>query len=95
MDGATLSDGVKWHNEVKIKVLYNDYCEFAASVGVKRLLSKTSFGKELKRLVPNIERKRSSGRRDRDWLYELPGLGECRRHFDELNRSKHEWPPED
>ncbi len=94
-DGATLSEGRTWLSEIPIDRIYGDYREVATSVGVKRLLSKTGFGKELKRLAPGIKRKRSSKGKNRDWLYELPGLDECRRNFDQLTRSKHDWPKED
>jgi hypothetical protein len=42
-DGAILSEGRTWRSEIPIDRIYGDYCEVAASVGVKRLLSKTGL----------------------------------------------------
>ena len=95
MDGHTKSDGNLWHSDTRTDTLYEDYCDVCEKIGVRRRASSMAFGKELKKLVPGLVKARIQKEKHRYWAYRIPDLKECRRQFDQLTRSTHDWPAED
>ena len=95
MDGCTTSEISTWKAVIPTDVFYEDYVDFSQNIGVKRRVTQSAFGKELKTLIPDFERCRITKGKSRNWVYQIPALEACRRHFDLLTRSKHDWPAED
>ena len=95
MDGYTTSDGTEWKPDMRTDTLYEDYCEVSKMVGIKRRVASMAFGKELKTLIPGLERVRTQKHKNRYWAYRIPDLQACRRHFDHITRSDHDWPADD
>jgi len=95
MDGYTTSDGTDWKSDIRADALYENYCDVSEKVGIKRRVASMAFGKELKTLIPGLERDRIQKQKNRYWAYRIPDLQACRRHFDHITRSDHDWPPDD
>ena len=95
MDGYTTSDGTDWKSDIRADELYENYCDVAQKIGIKRRVASMAFGKELKTLIPGLERDRIQKQKNRYWAYRIPDLRACRRHFDHITRSEHDWPPDD
>jgi hypothetical protein len=95
MDGYTTSDGTDWKPDIRTDTLYEDYCEVSTMVGIKRRVASMAFGKELKTLIPGLERFRTQKHKNRYWAYQIPDLQACRRHFDHITGSDHGWPADD
>ena len=95
MDGHTTSDGTQWKPDIRTDTLYEDYCDVSQKIGIKRRVSAMAFGKELKTLIPGLERVRTQKQKNRYWAYQIPSLEACRRHFDLITRSDHDWPADD
>jgi hypothetical protein len=95
MDGCTTSENSAWKAVIPTDTLYEDYVDFSQNIGVKRRVAQSAFGKELKTLIPDFERCRITKGKSRNWVYRIPALEACRRHFDLLTRSEHDWPAED
>ena len=95
MDGCTTSERPTWKTEIRTGTLYEDYVEFSQKIGVKRRVTQSAFGKELKTLIPDFERCRITKGKIRYWVYRIPALEACRRHFDLLTRSERDWPVDD
>ena len=95
LDGHTKSDGNAWLANVRVDSLYEDYCDVTQKIGVKRRVSSMSFGKELKKLIPGLERRRIQKGKHRYWAYLIPDLETCQHHFDDITRSDHDWPSDD
>ena len=95
MDGETIKGSSNWADQVRTEGLYQDYCEACESIGVRRRLSPNAFGKELRKLAPGFEKIRTQEGKTRKWAYQIPDLKGCRRHFDFITRSEHDWPADD
>ena len=95
LDGHTKSDGNAWLANVRVDSLYEDYCDVSQKIGVKRRVSNMAFGKELKNLVPGLERRRIQKEKHRYWAYLIPDLETCQNNFDLITRSQHDWPLDD
>lgn len=95
MDGYTTSDGTDWKSDIRADTLYEDYCDVSEKVGIKRRVASMAFGKELKMLIPGLQRVRTQKQKNRYWAYQIPDLQACQRHFDHITRSDHDWPADD
>lgn len=49
------------------------------------------IGKALRKVCPDVDRKRDGKRSSRIWRYIIPALPECRRAFEKLAKSKIDW----
>lgn len=81
IDGSIGSDSSGWPTTVGTKLIYEEYLEFAHSIGQKYLLTPSSFVRELKKLAPPNFYKTRKGTSDRTYTYVLPPLDRCREHF--------------
>jgi len=95
MDGHTKSEGSIWKTDIRTDTLYEGYVEFSENIGVRRRASNIAFGKELKALIPDLVKNRITKGAIRHWAYLIPDLQTCRRHYDYLTRSEHDWPADD
>ena len=95
VDGHITSERTKWDTEIPTDTLYEDYITFCQKLGIKRPKSPSAFGKELKALVPALERARPSNKKSRKYVYRLGELEVCRRNFDRLTMSTHDWDEAD
>ena len=95
MDGYTLSTGITWKQEIGTDNLYQDYCDISEKIGIKRRVTPTAFGKQLKKLIPECKREKKQVQKIRSWVYLIPSLQECRRLFDQITQSDHNWPADD
>jgi putative DNA primase/helicase len=59
---------------VGCETLYEDYKNYCNNKGYRPLSDRT-FGKEVRRAFPNVERRRTGGRLAREWAYD--GLVSC------------------
>ena len=95
MDGHTKSEGSIWKTDIHTDTLYEGYVDFSKNIGVQRRASNIAFGKELKVLIPDLDKHRINEGKTRHWAYLIPDLLTCRRHFDLLTMSEHDWPADD
>lgn len=95
LDGCTTSESAAWEADIQTVILYDDYVQFSKKIGLKWRVTQSAFGKELKTLIPDFERCRVTKGKSRIWVYRILALEVCRRHFDLLTRSEHDWPTDD
>ncbi|MBK18787.1 MAG: hypothetical protein CMM52_08110 [Rhodospirillaceae bacterium] len=95
VDGHITSERTKWDTEIPTDTLHEDYITFCQNQGIKRPKAPSAFGKELKALVPELERARPSNKKSRKYVYRLGELDVCRRNFDRLTMSSHHWDEAD
>jgi len=89
--GTLLKRDYQWKEYVVTEDLHGQYLEFAQAVGDKNGLIDRQFGKELRRLCPDIKRvKRAIEGRDR-WVLLTPPLDICRAHFEKVVHMKINW----
>ena len=94
-EGQITAGQKTWKTEFSTTLLYEDYVVFSQNLGVKRRLPQSAFGKQLKALVPDLDRCRVTRGRSREWVYRLSTLKDCRRHFDRLTMGGNDWPCDD
>lgn len=93
--GSPLRAAEAWEPLVLCKTLFSDFIDGADRVGVGRKAQETTFGRELKRLVPDLVRRKATTGTDRAWHYEFPPLRECREAWDEIMQQKRAWDSEE
>ena len=89
-DGSIISDQNKWKKIVMCSDLHSDYILFSKKIGISRPKSMSQFGKDLKKMIPEIDRKRGSSE-DRNYEYIFPDLEQCRLSFDKIRNAKTNW----
>ena len=89
-DGSTISDQDEWKNSILCYDLYQDYILFSKKIGNSRPKTMSSFGKNLKNVIPEIERQRGTTKK-RNYIYILPDLEQCRLAFDKARNTKTNW----
>lgn len=89
-DGSTISDQDEWKNSILCYDLYQDYILFSKKIGNSRPKTMSSFGKNLKNVIPEIERQRGTTKK-RNYKYILPDLEQCRLAFDKARNTKTNW----
>lgn len=79
--------------KVSTDVMKADFSEFCKEQGAKRTLPESEFGKQLKNLLPlgNDPKKRISEGGKRSYVYQYPGLEECRDRFSKLIDFSIDW----
>ena len=93
--GSTLRTAETWEPLVLCKALFDDFIAGAERVGVGRKAQETTFGRELKRLLPGLDKRRITIGTGRAWHYEIPALGACRAAWDEIMQQPRAWPSEE
>ena len=89
-DGSTISDQDVWKNSILCYDLYQDYILFSKKIGNSRPKTMSSFGKNLKNVIPEIDRQRGTTKK-RNYIYILPDLEQCRLAFDKARNTKTNW----
>jgi len=108
--GTLLLEHDEWTGMVPIDLLAWDYMNYMRSFNISRRGNSTKIGMDIYELVPGIKRQQrtspteipqaSGGTKTvaRPYFYVLPGLEDCRKHFDENYGGPHNWtddlPPE-
>ena len=84
----------EWTGNAPSSALYDDFVETARKAGQPRRAVQTEFGARLKKLVPELQkvRKAPDPLGQRCYVYEFPGLQECRGAFEQRLKMRHEWP---
>ena len=82
-----------WAEEISSDGLYDKYMDFARELGIRHLPISNVFFKELKRLLPwrfhKIRKNTDAGARM--YIYTIPPLEECRKHFENKIGDKLDW----
>jgi hypothetical protein len=95
MDGAVLSTDYTWRTPIECHLVHEDFIQHSGKTGFSRRATETELGTTLKKLVPDMRKRRLTKDKRRPWGYELPPLEECRAAFDRLTRNRNPWPEED
>lgn len=94
-NGYLIRENEGWSLEISTEVLYKDYIEFTQRVNERRYnYSQPQFGKELKKLVPEIVRRKRkvTGRmNDTQYCYSIPDLKICRKAFEKIFKVNFNW----
>lgn len=86
----------RWENAVPCNAVVDDFIAHAERVGSKRRAEETVLARELRRLVPGLERKRGTdddGCRIYNWHF--PPLTACRSAWDDAMGQRRDWPDEE
>jgi hypothetical protein len=85
--------------------IYEDYLKIATGIGARRRMSRVHFGRELKRLVPGLEKFQRRASQDdigltvdlkgRAVAYRFPPLAACRDAMDSMLGGKMDWESAD
>ena len=93
--GTLLKGDYQWKEFVVTEDLHGQYLEFAQAVGDKNGLIDTQFGKELRRLCPDLKRVRRTMDGREHWVLLTPPLDICRAHFEKVVKMKINWGSEE
>lgn len=85
-----------WPSFVQVNALYDDYIRASERTGIKRRSGQTVFGTKLRKLLPGIVKKRvtmptEDDPGNRENVYVLPTLEQCRQAFDRLFEQDIPW----
>jgi Family of unknown function (DUF5906) len=99
--GALLRHDGIWPSEIPIDPLYDDYINTSEKIGIRRKLEKSSWGDKLRKIVPDIDRRRRTVMTHdengikaprRSWVYAMPDIDRARDHFEQVLGQKVDWP---
>jgi hypothetical protein len=98
-NGETYTASGSWETVVPCAALYDDYIKLSDRVGIKRRSWESEIGKTLKRLVPGLEKKRTTPPSGdeygaRRWCYLMPSLEQCRDGFSQAVGQSIDWQRE-
>lgn len=83
-----------WEGEVSCTKFRDEYYEFSGSIGSRYKGSETEIGIWLKKLVPELKKRRKMRKGKRINCYEFSSLEECRKHWDNITRDNFGWSKE-
>ena len=94
--GTLSKEDDEWKGHVPTEELYSEYSEYAKQIGSRFILSDSQFGKEVKRLCPEVDKRKpkadhpscGNGRKNH---YVFPGLKQCREAFEKLVNIEVQW----
>jgi hypothetical protein len=107
MDGRLTDQHIKWVSVVPTEDVYRSYAAAAGTIGARHHSGVTQLGMSLRKILPAgypkksrplMEVPRPNGEglvRRRVTCWTFPSLGLCRKHFNELTRTEHDWPKDD
>jgi hypothetical protein len=91
-----------WTNSVPVAAAFQSMIASSKDRGIQNRLGETQFGKEMKKVLPQLKKSRIkfyddetpvvSGTVKRENVYELPPLEECREHFNKEMNFSIDWP---
>jgi hypothetical protein len=89
--GTLLDEHWSWEPYVITEKLHRAYLEFADNCGDRYKLIDRQFGKEIKKICPEVKRGRKIiGGREK-WVLYIPELATCREHFENKVKVKVNW----
>lgn len=90
--GTVLSTDREWRTSVPLADLKKEYKEFLMDLSAKSRYSDEEFGKQLRTLIPNLDRYRPmvDGIRQ-GYHYRLPPLEECREYLQRIMQADITW----
>lgn len=96
LSSGSLGNAVSgWEDEIPTRDLYQQFLDFAGSIGVRHKPSDSEFGTQIRKLAPDISTGKGRTSRYgsiRPNVYKVPSLEECRVVFEEFINYKVEWP---
>ena len=88
-----------WKGEIYSDLLYDNYVEFSQKLGEKYRMPASQFGRALRRLCPETQRRRINADRScgnhRPWALYFPDLERCRELFESIVNMTIDWEEED
>ena len=96
-DGRLQDSDSDWNEIILSENLYEQYIEFCKKIGVRHRKISKQFGKEVKDLCPDLERRNikcmshDTGNCMRKWHYQFPPLEVCRNFFEQKTGYELDW----
>ena len=91
MDGSILVDGSKWEESVATRIVFNETRDYIKDLGYRYRPMDAEIGTMLKRLVPELDKRRPVSPQGREQRYYFPTLTQCRTAYDEFSDSENDW----
>ncbi len=92
--GTLLDEHRSWELYIITEKLFQAYLEFAANCGDRYRLIDRQFGKEIKKICPDVKRgQKIIDARDK-WVLYIPELATCREYFETKVKVKVNWEAE-
>ena len=89
--GTLLDEHREWEVYVITEKLYRAYLEFADDCGERYRLIDRQFGREIRRLCPDMKRQHLTVDAKRTWVLTVPDLETCREQFEKMVNVKINW----
>ena len=96
-DGRLQDSDSDWNEIILSENLYEQYIEFCKNIGVRHRKISKQFGKEVKDLCPELERRNikcmshDAENYMRKWHYQFPPLEVCRNFFEQKTGYELDW----
>jgi hypothetical protein len=92
--GTLLDEHREWEAYVITEKLYDSYLKFSENCGERYRLIDRQFGKELRRLCPDLKRGHRTIDSREKWILYVPELKTCREQFENLVGVQINWEPD-
>jgi len=95
--GQLQDSDAEWSGLIQSEVLYSQYCDFCSMIGVRHRKINIQFGIEIRKLCPEMERKKiktvdiGADNYVYKWHYELPPLENCRNALEMAAKTEIDW----
>jgi len=90
LQNGRFNESKQWDMPIVTNDLYGTYTEFAGTIGDRYPLDATMFGKNLRKLCPDVIRERQKSF-PRDWEYHFQPLTACREAFEKKVGQSIKW----
>jgi phage/plasmid-associated DNA primase len=92
--GTLIDEHREWEPYVITEKLYEAYLKFSENCGERYRLINRQFGKELRRLCPDVKRGHRTIDSREKWILYVPELETCREKFENIVKVKVNWKAE-
>lgn len=89
--GTLIDEHREWESYVITEKLYDAYLKFSENCGERYRLIDRQFGKELRRLCPDVKRGHRTIDSREKWVLYVPELETCREQFENIVKIKVNW----
>ena len=92
-----MGEDLEWGEAIQTRIFYTQYKDFCDDIGVRHRQIDKQFGKEIKKLCPDVNRKliqimsNSAENYVKKWHYEFPNLEICRDLFEKTLKIELDW----